>query len=257
MTTLVPFTPTAISAFSFQATLDGSLYQVLVTWNLYSQGWFINILDADNALVLCEPAVGSPPQISLALQPLDETVASMSWSSSAGGTVTFVMAAPSSVKLGDTIVVSGATNTGTGGAAAVNVTYVVNSWADSQHFTAALTAAPGVVGTIGGSPVLVLQQPSLTWSLGVVTAATPAPHNYPLGAIVRLVIDGVTPAAYNGRFYCYMTAPSEFKYQLTTDPGGPSTAVGSYSPDINLVDQYFSTSTLIYRPDQSRFEVRP
>lgn len=94
------------------------------------------------------------------LQPFDAStptysITSMVWSNTLGGQVAVVVAVPSLVgAVGDAINISGATNTGTGGNAIVNGNFVVNTWTDSQHFTFLLPAAPGVVGTIGGTPVL-------------------------------------------------------------------------------------------------------
>lgn len=53
---------------------------------------------------------------------------------------------------GDLVTISGATNSGTGGAAAVNTTFAVVS-ATATTFVLAAPAASGVIGTIGGSPV--------------------------------------------------------------------------------------------------------
>ena len=84
-----------------------------------------------------------------------ESVTSLTWSSTNGGQVAVVMAAASLVgAVGDVITISGATNTGTGGAAVVNGTFTVNTFTDNQHFTFLLPAAAGVVGTIGGTILL-------------------------------------------------------------------------------------------------------
>ncbi len=84
-----------------------------------------------------------------------ESVTSMTWSSTNGGQVAVVMAAPSLVgAVGDVITVSGATNTGTGGASVVNGTFTVDTFTDNEHFTFLLPAASGVVGTIGGTILL-------------------------------------------------------------------------------------------------------
>ena len=83
-----------------------------------------------------------------------ETISTATWSSTNGGQVALVMAAPSVFNLGDTIFISGATNSGTGGNSIVNGAFVINTWTDNEHFTFLLPAASGVVGTIGGSPVI-------------------------------------------------------------------------------------------------------
>lgn len=59
--TLTVFTPTTVSLFTFQATLDGALYTCVVTWNVYRADWYLNIYDQNNTLILSRPLVGSPP----------------------------------------------------------------------------------------------------------------------------------------------------------------------------------------------------
>lgn len=69
MTTYVSFAPIAIEPFGFQATLDGVVYQVLVTWNLFGQRWYVNIYDLSGTLVWIIAMIGSPggADINLAL----------------------------------------------------------------------------------------------------------------------------------------------------------------------------------------------
>lgn len=83
-----------------------------------------------------------------------EAVTSMTWSNTNGGQIAVVMTGASVFVLGDTVYVSGATNTGTGGASAVNGAFVINTWTDSTHFTLAAPAAAGVIATIAGTIVL-------------------------------------------------------------------------------------------------------
>lgn len=83
-----------------------------------------------------------------------ESVTSMTWSSTNGGQVAVVMAAASIYKLGDTINVSGATNSGTAPASNINTSHVINTWTDSTHFTFLLPGTSTLYGTIGGSIVL-------------------------------------------------------------------------------------------------------
>ena len=56
--------------------------------------------------------------------------------------------------MGDSINISGATNSGTGGNSLVNGNFVVTSFTDNQHFSFQVTAASGAIATIAGSPVL-------------------------------------------------------------------------------------------------------
>ena len=83
------------------------------------------------------------------------SVTSMTWAATNGGQIAVVAAAATNVQaIGDEIFVSGATNTGTGGAAAVNGMFVVTAFTDSQHFIVAAPAAAGVIATIGGSMII-------------------------------------------------------------------------------------------------------
>ena len=60
MTTYTRFAPTAAAPFQFQTTLDGALYNVVVTWNTFGQRWYINIYDQTGNLALCRALVESP-----------------------------------------------------------------------------------------------------------------------------------------------------------------------------------------------------
>jgi hypothetical protein len=93
------------------------------------------------------------------LQPYDASTAtyaisSATWASTAGGTLTIVAGAAVPFGLGDTVTITGGTNTGTGGAGAINNTFIISGFTDTTHFTLAAPAASGVFGTIGGSPVI-------------------------------------------------------------------------------------------------------
>ena len=81
------------------------------------------------------------------------SITSLTWASTAGGRITVVGAVPVTTVagVGDAITFSGATNTGTGGAAAVNRTFYVDTFTDNQHFTVAAPAATGYYGTIAGT----------------------------------------------------------------------------------------------------------
>ena len=60
MTTLTQFTPTVTTNFSFQPTLDGQQYSVIVTWSLFGQRWILNVYSLQGALILQKPLRGSP-----------------------------------------------------------------------------------------------------------------------------------------------------------------------------------------------------
>lgn len=94
------------------------------------------------------------------LQPYDAstgtvTINTFTWANTNGGRATIVTAAASTVgAVGDVVFISGATNSGTGGAPAVNGAFTVDTFTDNQHFTLAMPAAAGVIATVAGSPVL-------------------------------------------------------------------------------------------------------
>lgn len=94
------------------------------------------------------------------LQPYDAAtstyaITSAAWANTNGGRLTIVMAVPSLVgAVGDAVTISGATNSGTGGAAAINKTFLVDTFTDNEHFTLAAPAAAGVFNVIAGSPVV-------------------------------------------------------------------------------------------------------
>jgi hypothetical protein len=94
------------------------------------------------------------------LQPYDAatptySITSMTWNSTLGGQMVVVAAVATLVgAVGDIVTISGATNTGTGGAAVVNGTFTVVAFTDNQHFTLANAQAAGVVASIGGTILL-------------------------------------------------------------------------------------------------------
>jgi hypothetical protein len=98
MTTITNFAPTVLAPFQFQATLDGVIYTVIVTWNLFGRRWYVNVYAPDGSLKLSTALVGSPTGV---------TLQGLSW---AAGMVTATAAAPHGYKVGKTVqlTVSGA-----------------------------------------------------------------------------------------------------------------------------------------------------
>ena len=77
------------------------------------------------------------------------------WASTAGGRLTVVAASATNVAaVGDEVYITGATNTGTGGATVVNGSFTVDTFTDNQHFTLAAPGNATIFGTIGGSPLI-------------------------------------------------------------------------------------------------------
>ena len=60
MTTIVIFSPSTTQAFSFGLTLDGQLYNAMVTWNVHGERYYLNIYDNYTQLILSRPLIGSP-----------------------------------------------------------------------------------------------------------------------------------------------------------------------------------------------------
>jgi len=59
-TTYLPFVPLATGNFTFPATLNGAGYNCVVTWNYYGQRYYLNVYDANGALLVCCAMVASP-----------------------------------------------------------------------------------------------------------------------------------------------------------------------------------------------------
>ena len=59
-TTCVDFQPSSLANFQFQAVLDGNSYNIVVTWNIYGERYYVNIYTSAGTLVLCKPLIGSP-----------------------------------------------------------------------------------------------------------------------------------------------------------------------------------------------------
>jgi hypothetical protein len=65
--TLVAFQPSPSQPFQFQATFDTNPYNVIVTWNLFGQRYYVNVYDTSGALVASEALTGSPPKYDINL----------------------------------------------------------------------------------------------------------------------------------------------------------------------------------------------
>ena len=68
MTTYFDFAPTSAVPWSTQIVLDGQTYNLVVTWNTYRQGWYVNISDLyGNRVVSRALTSGSPPDYDINL----------------------------------------------------------------------------------------------------------------------------------------------------------------------------------------------
>jgi hypothetical protein len=53
------FIPSNITAFSFQPTLDGVVYNIIVVWSLFGQRYYVNCYTNTGSLVFSLPLIGS------------------------------------------------------------------------------------------------------------------------------------------------------------------------------------------------------
>lgn len=114
----------------------------------------------------------------------------------------------------------------------------------------------GATGSVSGSVILPLPTQSQT-GLAIGSATVPLAIGVPLGGIVSFTISGTVPGGYAGTYECVILDPQSFSYPLVDNPGTPASAPGYYSVDINLVEGYFTQSTLVWRPSSGLFEVNP
>lgn len=70
MTTFIDFRPSTGSPFNFQATLDGQIYTVIITWSLFGRRYYINIYTLAGKLVFARSMVGSPADFNISLLPI-------------------------------------------------------------------------------------------------------------------------------------------------------------------------------------------
>jgi hypothetical protein len=91
MTTYFEFAPSQQAPFQFQPTFDGSIYTVIVTWNLFGKRYYVNVYTLDNVLVLTLPLISSP--VGLNIQ-------NIAWEL---GVVTVETTIPHGYKIGETV----------------------------------------------------------------------------------------------------------------------------------------------------------
>lgn len=65
MATITPFVPNPQTPFQFSPTLDGNVYTVVITWNLFAQRFYFNLYQLDGTLVVSLPLIGSPDGVQL------------------------------------------------------------------------------------------------------------------------------------------------------------------------------------------------
>lgn len=93
MATIYPFLPSTNSAFSFQPTLDGQTYTIVVMWNVFGQRYYVQCYTLVGALVFSLPLIGSSNGI---------TLQNLSWDYNTS-TVTATTSVPHNFDVGDPI----------------------------------------------------------------------------------------------------------------------------------------------------------
>jgi hypothetical protein len=93
MTTYVNFVPSTAAPFQFQCSLDGAVYNVIVTWLLFGARFYINVYALDGTLIASKALVGSPTGVQ---------IQSLSWGVITR-LVTVTTAVPHGYRIGTTI----------------------------------------------------------------------------------------------------------------------------------------------------------
>lgn len=106
-----------------------------------------------------------------------------------------------------------------------------------------------------GSPGAVAIQ-SLSWANGTAKLVTATPHGFRVLDTVSLTVSDSAPDAYNGQFNMLAIDNFTLAYPIASDPGEAS-QFGKVAFNVNLVEQYFDTSTLVYRAAGQIFEITP
>lgn len=65
MTTYFPLIPSSQAPPSFQPTLDGVVYNVTITWNLFGADYYFNLSTLNNVPVLTRALTGSPTGVAV------------------------------------------------------------------------------------------------------------------------------------------------------------------------------------------------
>lgn len=78
--TTYAFTPSSNTAFQFQPTLDGTVFTVTVTWNVWGR-YYVNILTLQGIPVYTMPLIGSPSDYPISLLPPLNPLTGKAWGS--------------------------------------------------------------------------------------------------------------------------------------------------------------------------------
>jgi hypothetical protein len=61
MTTIVPFVPSTLRPFNFNALFDGQPYNVFITWNVSAQRYYVDVYGDGGQWIITVPLFASPP----------------------------------------------------------------------------------------------------------------------------------------------------------------------------------------------------
>ena len=134
MTTYIPFSPSQISVFSAQVTLDGQTYNLTTPWNVFGQRYYLNVSGFNGNLIFSLPLISSPTGV---------YIASISWNN---GTVSVTTETPHNYPLGSSVEL----NIINCAPAAYNGTHICTI-TGVNSFNYMLAADPGVNTTLGAA----------------------------------------------------------------------------------------------------------
>lgn len=60
MTIFTDFTPSNVAPFTFSPEFDGTIYNVVVTWNLFGRRYYVSCYDLSGNRIFTIPLIGSP-----------------------------------------------------------------------------------------------------------------------------------------------------------------------------------------------------
>ncbi len=110
----------------------------------------------------------------------------------------------------------------------------------TKNQSAILTQLSDLTPLLNGSKTF----SAMSWSGGLVTATTTAPHGYTISDTLLLTISGVAPSGYNGTFLVTITGASTLTYAVAATLGSV-TVQGAYTPEdvaelLSMATTYFA-----------------
>jgi hypothetical protein len=96
----------------------------------------------------------------------------------------------------------------------------------------------------------------LTVYSGCVVVETVRPHGYEFMATVELTLSDAQPANLNGLKSCFITGPTTYRFE-TMETFSSVLDYGRTDYNINLVQNYMSESTVVFRENTQNYEINP